>query len=123
MTTETDTKNKGRYIEKGALLDGHGGAQDAQRCGRAPRVIDVGDLPPDSMDLSSENCNWGEPDEPHPRKLLNEGRRPPFNPIESCRIGCMNVNTMYRTGRPVLLVEEMQKYNIGVLGISESREQ
>ena len=112
------------------MLDGHSGMQDDERCGGACRAIDVVDLLPakhpadcsaDNNDLSSVNRNWGEPDEPHPSKPLNEGSRPPFNPKESCRIGCMNVNTMYRTGRTVLMVEEMQRYNIEVLGISESR--
>ena len=36
-------------------------------------------------------------------------------------MGRMNVKTMYRTGRIMLVVEEMQRYNNEVMGTSESR--
>ena len=50
-----------------------------------------------------------------------EGSRPPFNPKEWCRIGCLNANTMHRTGRAVLVAEEIGRYGLEITGLSETR--
>jgi hypothetical protein len=37
------------------------------------------------------------------------------------RIGCWNVRTMFETGRATIIAAEMRRYNIAILGITESR--
>jgi exonuclease III len=51
----------------------------------------------------------------------NWRNRPTLNPKEKCRVGCLNVNTMYRTGRAALVEQEMRRYGLEVMGLSEVR--
>ena len=47
-----------------------------------------------------------------------------LHPKQSCYIGAWNVRTMYETGKAAQIEREMNKmnkYNIQILGISESR--
>ena len=44
-----------------------------------------------------------------------------LHPQQSYYIGAWNVRTMYETGKAAQIEREMNKYNIQILGISESR--
>ena len=53
-----------------------------------------------------------------PKKLLT---RKLFNPRNSVKIGTWNVRTMYSIGTAQMLTAEMRRYQLDVLGVSESR--
>ncbi|XP_056017289.1 craniofacial development protein 2-like [Ostrea edulis] len=44
-----------------------------------------------------------------------------LRPKQSCYIGAWNVRTMYETGKAAQIEREMNRYNIQILGVSESR--
>ncbi len=43
------------------------------------------------------------------------------NPKIVHKIGCWNVQTMYSVGKTAQVTSEMQRYRLGILGISECR--
>ena len=42
-------------------------------------------------------------------------------PKTTLKVGCWNVRTMYQTGRAAQVANEMKRYNIDILGVSECR--
>ena len=75
----------------------------------------------DNNDVNPLNSNERGPAEEPIGLPLNERTRPPFNPKEWCRIGCLNVNTMHRTGRTAIVAEEIRRYKLEIAGLSETR--
>ena len=74
-----------------------------------------------TYDVDPLNSNErGSAEEPT-RLPRNERFRPPFNPKQSCRVGCLNTNTMHRTGRTEIVLEEIKRYGLEVTGLSETR--
>ena len=53
--------------------------------------------------------------------LPNEIIRPPLNPKKWCRIGCVNVNKIHRTGRKAIVVEEIRRFRLEIAGFCEIR--
>ena len=43
------------------------------------------------------------------------------NPKRTFRIGCWNVRTMFAGGRTAMVVNEMRRYKLSILGVSEGR--
>ena len=67
----------------------------------------------DNNDLSTEQENG---------QMTAQSTRPSLlHPKQSCYIGAWNVRTMNETGKAARIEREMNKYNIQILGISESR--
>ena len=73
----------------------------------------------DADPLNSNERGFAE-DEPI-RLPRNERIRPPFNPKQSCRVGCLNANTMHRVGRTEIVTEEIKRYGLEITGLSETR--
>ncbi|XP_062572471.1 craniofacial development protein 2-like [Saccostrea cucullata] len=44
-----------------------------------------------------------------------------LHPKEVCRVGCWNVRTLYQTGKLAQVLKEMDRYDIQMLGICETR--
>ena len=63
-----------------------------------------------------------------PMNVLSESRDAARNtkcglltPKHSLNIGAWNVRTMYETGKTAQVVNEMRRYNISIVGVSECR--
>ena len=55
------------------------------------------------------------------RKETNDRKMEVLSAKTKARIGFCNVRTMYETGKLAQLTAEMRRYNLHILGISESR--
>ena len=55
------------------------------------------------------------------RREINDRRMEILSAKTKTRIGFWNVRTMYETGKVALVTAEMRRYNLHILGISESR--
>ena len=55
------------------------------------------------------------------RKETNDRKMEVLNTKTKTRIGFWNVRTMYETGKLAQVKAEMRRYNLRILGISESR--
>ena len=119
LTTETSTIRRHISLERGEVPFGHG----VQLNGRI--ALETGDQASvsgaDQYEANPLNSNERGSAEHHNRLAPSGRTRPPFNPKYSCRIGCLNVNTMHRTGRTEIIAEEIQRYKLEIAGLSETR--
>ena len=100
------------------MPNGQIGQLNGQRCAMEPVFLDP---VAGTYDVDPSNSNTQGSGE-EPTRLPRNGRfRPPFNPKQSCRVGCLNTNSMHRTGRTEIVLEEIKRYGLEVTGLSETR--
>ena len=119
-TTETSTVCRHGHLERGDVSHGHGEQPDGRRIAVEPEDLTSTPLA-DRDDADPLNSNGRGSVEDSSGLPPNGRTRPPFNPKEWCRVGCLNVNTMHRSGRTEIVIEEIQRYGLEIAGLSETR--